>query len=133
ASIAIIGRPVRSRRHGNPDDGSSGGQADPEDAFELVGRGLLELVVATILRWLVRPPPDEGRAMPEAVALQVVVGHLDNPFRSERLPGQVLAPVPAACCPGQTLAGGIRAAERRPLGPLAPRLPLQGPLAQQAD
>src|SRR5204863_8816936 len=95
-----------------------------EDLLELRGRGFLELVVAA-LRWrLVRPPALEGGRVPEAVALQVIVGHLADALDAERLPGEVLAPVPARRAAGHPLIAV-------PLGPFAPGLALGGPFAQR--
>ena len=94
-------------------------------------RALLELVVAAVLRRLVRAPALERRAVPEPVALEVVVGDLHDAFRAQWLPRQVLAAVPARGGARQALAGGVGVAGRRPLGPLAPRVALEGVLAQR--
>ena len=65
--------------------------------------------------------------MAEAVALQVVVGDLDDAFGAERLPRQVLAAVPAAGGARQALARRVGGAGRGPLGPLAPRVASSAP------
>src|SRR5687767_6567326 len=75
-----------------------------EHAFELVGRGDLELVVAAVPRRLVRPPAHEVGGVAEAGALHVIEGHLAHPLGPERLPAQVLAAAPAAGRPGHALA-----------------------------
>src|SRR6478735_6712632 len=66
-----------------------------EDLLQLERRRHLQLVVAAVLRRLVVAPAHEGRRVPEAVALQVVVLHLADPLRPQRLPAQVLAAAPA--------------------------------------
>src|SRR5262245_60508018 len=86
-----------------------------EDLLELERRGLLELVVAAVLGTLVGSPALERGGVPEPIALEVVVGDLGNPLRSERLPGQVLAAVPARRRAGKALAGGVCGAPLRPL------------------
>src|SRR3990172_2814875 len=93
------------------------GSGYSEDPGDLEGRGLLQLVVAAVGRLLVGAPSDEGRSVAEARALEMIVGDLHDPLRAERLPGQVLAPVPARPCAGQALAGRLGVA---PAGPLPP-------------
>src|SRR6185295_19421403 len=80
-----------------------------EDPRELEGRGLLELIVAAVLGALVRTPALEVGAVAEAAALQVIVGDLADALDPERLPAQVLAPVPAAPGPGHPLALALEA------------------------
>src|SRR6187399_2305375 len=107
--------------------GAAGGaraSAGAEDSCELVGRGRLQLVVAAVCGRLVRPPAAERRPVTEPVALEVVVGDLDHPFRPQRLPREVLAAVPAARRAGEPLPGRVGCAGRRPFGPLAPRVAL---------
>ena len=99
-------------------------RARPEDLAELERRRLLELVVAAVGRLLVGAPALERRAVAEAVALEVVVGDLGDSFHAKRLPRQVLAPIPARRRAGQPLPGGLRGLG--PLGPFAPRMPVQG-------
>src|SRR5262249_48551340 len=67
-----------------------------EDRRQLVGRRHLELIVAAVLRGSVGPPAQERRRVPETTALQVIVLHLADALDAKRLPGQVLARVPAA-------------------------------------
>src|SRR4051812_43675392 len=94
--------------------------ASAEDRLELIrGRGL-ELVVPTIRRRLVRAPALERRPVAEAVALEMVVRHLGHPLGAERLPGQVLAAVPARRRSGESLAGRIRLTSGGPLRPFLP-------------
>ena len=90
---------------GRPMPARPAGPHVAEDLAQLVRRGLLELVVAAVGRRLVRAPALERRRVPEAVALEVVVGDLGDALGAERLPRQVLAAVPAR--------GGARAAAGR--------------------
>src|SRR5881628_527426 len=78
-----------------------------EDLVELVGTRDLELVVTTGRGSLVRPPAQEGRAVAEAVALQVVVFHLAHALDAQRLPGEILAGAPATLATGHTGAARI--------------------------
>src|SRR4029079_10705234 len=97
--------------------GAAGGgraSAGAEDARELVRRGGLQLVVAAVRGRLVRAPAADRRPVTEPVALEVVVGDLDDALRAERLPREVLAPVPAARRAGQP---------PPPPGPRPPRRP----------
>ena len=89
----------------------------------------LELVVAAILGSLVRPPAQERRGMPEAIALQVVVLHLAHALDAQRLPRQVLARAPATL---RARHPHHRAAHRE-LGPLAPRMAFERVLAQRRE
>ena len=57
-----------------------------EDLGQFERRSFLKLVVAAVLGLLVGPPALEGRGMPEAVALQVVVCHLRDALDAQRLP-----------------------------------------------
>src|SRR5439155_26165907 len=67
-----------------------------EDLLELVGSRDFELIIAAVVRWLVRPPPQKQRRMAKAPSLQVVVLDLANPLDSQRLPRKILARAPAA-------------------------------------
>ena len=69
--------------------------------------------------------------MPEPIALEVVVGDLDDLLRAERLPGQVLAAVPAAGRTGQALARLL--GRLRPFRPFAPRMTLDRVLAERLE
>src|SRR5437667_50739 len=55
-----------------------------------------DLSPGAVLRIFVRPPADEARAVPEAVLLQLVVAHLADELRLDRVPVELLAPRPAA-------------------------------------
>src|SRR6185437_432881 len=85
--------------------GSGAAGSRREDLGQLVGRGHLELVVAAILRLLVRPPAEEDGGVPEPVPLQVIVLHLAHPLDPERLPGEVLPRAPAALGPRLSVHG----------------------------
>src|SRR4051794_13803687 len=61
----------------------------------------------------------------------MVVGHLGDTLEAERLPGQVLAPVPARRRAREPLAGGFGGL--RPLGPLAPWVAFEGVLAERRE
>src|SRR4051794_26506312 len=100
-----------------------------EDLPQLERRRRLQLVIAAVLRPLVGPPADERGAVPEAVALQVVIGDLHDALRAERLPREITPPVPATrragnALPARLVLGG-------PLGPLAPGVSLHCVLAQR--
>ena len=58
----------------------------PEDLRDLVCGRLLEAAATTIGGLLVIAPADEGRSVPEPIALQVVVRDLDDAPGAERLP-----------------------------------------------
>src|SRR5512132_296175 len=100
------------------------GQLEPEDLGELVGDGRLELLVGARARIPVGPPVLEPGGMTEAVTLEVLVGDLGDEFDPQWLPAHVLFRIPAA--------RGARHAAPRLLrlgvGPLAPRMPLEGVL-----
>ena len=96
----------------------------PKIASSSNGARRLELVVAAGRGRLVRAPALERRRVPEPVALQVVVGDLDDALGAERLPRQVLAAVPARRRAWQPLAGGLGVAQPRPFGPFLPRVAL---------
>src|SRR5437762_4188559 len=49
-------------------------------------RFLLELLHGALPRFLVGPPSQDCRAVPKAAASEMVIGHLDDKFRLERLP-----------------------------------------------
>src|SRR5215218_10419334 len=67
-----------------------------EHSFQLERRRDLELIVAAVLGAAVGAPAQEGRRMPEAIPLQVVVLHFADPLDAQRLPRQILAGAPAA-------------------------------------
>ena len=69
--------------------------------------------------------------MSEAVALEMIVGDLDDTLRTERLPGQVLARVPARGRAGQSLPGSLGGC--RPLGPLRPGMSVQGMITERCQ
>src|SRR5690606_31079307 len=81
-----------------------------------------ELVVAAVGRRAVRPPTAERCGMAESVALEVVEGHLAHELWTDRLPRQVLAPVPARC--GARQAPALRGRGGFGQRPLAPRMVL---------
>src|SRR5207245_9087770 len=78
------GEPAARARAAAARSGAAG--SGREDAFQLVRLRDLELVVATFLRRLVRPPAQERGGAAQAIALQVVVLHLTDALRSPRLP-----------------------------------------------
>src|SRR5690349_2251840 len=102
-----------------------------EDLLELEGGGLLELVVAAIGRLLVGTPALERGPVAEPIALEVVARHLGDPLEAERLPRQVLAPVPARRRAGEPLTGFL--GRLRPLCPLAPWVTLERVLPQRRE
>src|SRR5215207_3493284 len=69
--------------------------AAAEDLPQLHGRYLRYLIERACLWGLVLAPAQEGRAVAEAVALQVVEGHLAHELGSQRLPAGVFAAGPA--------------------------------------
>src|SRR5258705_8699674 len=82
-----------------------------EHFLELVRPGHFKLIVAAVFRRPVRPPPQKGRGMPEAIALHVVVLHLADALDSEGFPREILPGAPAALPPGHAgpaMAFGIR-------------------------
>src|SRR3989442_10412863 len=99
-----------------------------EDALQLVGRRDLQLLVAAGLRALVGAPAHELRGMPEASPLHVVVRDLADALGPDRLPGQVLAAVPAAARAGQALPRFVRVSLR--LGPVTPGMALERVLSE---
>src|SRR5436190_907532 len=80
-------------------------------------------------------PAKEGRRVPEAVALQVVVLDLADALRTHRLPRQVLARAPAAGRAGHALGcvAGCALRRRLLLGPAAPRVPGKRVVAQRRE
>src|SRR5439155_12587391 len=54
------------------------------------------LVPRALIRIFVRAEPDEAGAVPEAIALELVVAHLDDELRANRVPVQLLAARPSA-------------------------------------
>src|SRR5262249_31365852 len=101
-----------------------------EDFRELEGRGDLELVVATVARALVRPPPQEDGGVAKATALQVIVLHLADELDPQRLPRQILAGAPPALAPRHACERGPAGAHLRPV---APWVVLQGAHAQRCQ
>src|SRR5262249_3997656 len=99
-----------------------------EDLLELVRSRDLQLIVAAVLRLLVLTPPHKGRRMPEAVALHVVVLPFAHAIDPQRLPREVLPRAPPALSAGHPR----RAAPLGigPVGPLAPRMPVERVRAQ---
>src|SRR5207249_11957458 len=88
-----------------------------KDVGQLVWRGDVELIVAAVVRCLVRAPAQEHRGVAEAVALQVIVLDLADALDPERLPGQILLRAPAAPHARHPAeGGGVH------LGPVAPRM-----------
>src|SRR5205814_288780 len=73
-----------------------GDGSGPEQVGQQRRRCLLELVVPAVGGRLVRPPALEGGAVSESVTLEVIEGHLGDELGAQRLPGEVLAAVPAA-------------------------------------
>src|SRR5205823_11228332 len=63
-----------------------------------------DLSPGAVLRILVRPPADEACAVPEAVLLQLVVAHLADELRLDRVPVELLAARPAALASGDSVA-----------------------------
>src|SRR5204862_6827707 len=99
-----------------PEAGSGAPGSGREDAFKLVGLGHLELVVATVLRRLVRAPAKESGSVAKTIALQIVVLHFADTLREQRLPREILARAPAA------LAARHAIRFRGGAGPIAPRM-----------
>ena len=93
----------------------------PEDLGQLVGDRRVQLVVGARRRVAVGAPAHEGRGVAEAVVLQVVVGHLADPLGAHRLPGHVLARVPAVRPPRHPSALALRAPSPPTGGPRARR------------
>src|SRR5437867_10955054 len=58
---------------------------------------------------------------------------LDDTLRAERLPGEVLAPVPAARRPRQALTACVGRPRIRPFGPLLPGMPFDGVHAERRE
>ena len=85
-ALPAIGAQCSERR------GSRQCASGPEDARQLERCRRLQLVVAALGRLLVGAPAAEGRAVPEARALQVVVGDLADALRAKWLPAQVTCP-----------------------------------------
>ena len=89
-----------------------------EDRGKLESRNDLELIVATVVRWLVVAPAQERGGVAKPVALHVVVLHFADPLDAHRLPRQVLARAPTALAAWHALRHGLsrpgRASSRRP-------------------
>jgi hypothetical protein len=104
-----------------------GGASGPaEDLLELVRGGLGELVVAAVAGGLVGAPALELGGVAEPHALEVLEGDLADQADADRLPGQVLAAVPAAGRAGEALLADLVL----PLGPVAPGVNLARVLAE---
>src|SRR5207247_9611907 len=89
----------------------------------------LELIVATVLGRLIGAPAHKLSAVPKPVSLHVVVPHFTDPLGPQRLPAQVLPPIPAAGGARQTLM--IRIGCVLPVGPRPPGVAFEGILAQR--
>src|SRR6201995_4710367 len=86
--------PIRTTtQRGN---GGRSSAAARENLRELFGRGHLALSIGTIAGFFVEAPAAELRHVAKARALQMLVGHGDDEFRPNRLPGQIFAMTPAA-------------------------------------
>src|SRR5256885_11404822 len=81
-------------------------RARAELLLELVRGCDLELIVAAVLRLLVRAPAQEIGCVAEAVALHVVVLHFADALDPQRLPRQILAGAPAALAAGHARRAG---------------------------
>src|SRR3954454_12518199 len=66
-----------------------------------------ELVDQALVRVLVRAPAQEARAVPDAVAGDVVEGDLADELRPQPLPDQLLVRLPAARLAGAALVGAV--------------------------
>src|SRR2546421_3651814 len=95
-----------------------------EDLGELVGDGRLELIVGARARIPVGPPVLEPGGVAEAVALEVLVRDFGDELDPQRLPAHVLLGIPAAGRARHTASRLLRLG----VGPLAPRMPLEGVL-----
>src|SRR5438876_6047609 len=65
--------------------------------------GESDLSPGAVLRILVRPPAEEARAVPEAVLLKLVVAHLADELRLDRVPVELFAARPAALPAGDAI------------------------------
>ena len=93
----------------------------PEQVGQQRRRGLLELVVAAVGRRAIVPPALERRRVAEAIALEVVEGHLAHELGPERLPA-------SGPCHGSS------ARSRRACGgPARPRRPRRAPTRATGD
>src|SRR6185312_8543977 len=63
-----------------------------------------DLAPGAVLRILVRTPADEARAVPEAILFELVVAHLADELRLDRVPVELLAACPAALAAGHPVA-----------------------------
>src|SRR5260221_547057 len=81
-----------SRRHAPMISADS---ALAENLAQFHRRRLLQLIVPALGRRLVRPPALEGGRVPEPIALQMIVGDLADALDAQRLPGEILAAIPA--------------------------------------
>src|SRR5579883_797192 len=96
-----------------PPSGSRAGGA--KNRGEFVRRYDFQLLVGAVLRLLIEAPSPELRGVAEASALHVLIGDFHDQFRTQRLPGKILAAAPAA------LRAGHAAARIGP-GPRSPRM-----------
>src|SRR5207253_1550928 len=97
--------------------------AGAEDALQLVGRCDLQLIVAAVPWLLVRAPAHELRGVAKASALHVIVSDLADALGPQRLPAEILPPVPAAARARHALPG--RARLGLSLRPVAPGMALE--------
>src|SRR4051794_32960415 len=93
----------------------SRGQLGGQHVGQVVGNGLLQLVVAAALRIAVGAPATELGGVPEPPALHVVVGDLDHEVGPQRREAEVLALTPPALRPGHPVRVGGQ--ELRPAPP----------------
>src|SRR5437868_10067432 len=90
----------------------SSGPAGGKHLLQLVCRSDVELIVAAVLGFLVRPPALKDRRVSKPVAFHMIVLHLAYALDPQRLPRQILAGAPAA------LAAGHPARLRLRVGPV---------------
>src|SRR5688572_6666508 len=93
-----------------------------EYGIQLLRRDHLKLVERAVGWAFVGTPPAKLRRVSEARALHVIVGHLQDELRTERLPGKILALAPAARCARPPLRDGVAAVRQRPF---LPGMPIQ--------
>src|SRR5665213_2371249 len=107
-----------------PDDGRLlqlfRSSAGTEDLVQFGGHRRVQLDIGARIRFLVRTPADEGRRVPEAVDLEVVVGDLHHQLGAYGLPAEVFARAPAALATGDTPSGGAFGQPRVTFGRVAP-------------
>src|SRR5207244_673490 len=83
--------------------------------IELAWGDDFKLVVATVARRLIRPPPQKDGRVAKTPALQVIVLDLADPLNPQRLPRQVFACTPPAL--GARHPGDVAGATLRPVAP----------------